>query len=513
MKIKIKRALISVSDKKGIEELARALSDLDIEIISTGGTAEQLEKARIRVVPIEKVTGFPEMMDGRVKTLHPKIHGGLLAVRDNKEHQKVAEEHNIEMIDLAVINLYPFEETIKKGKVNSEEAIENIDIGGPAMIRSAAKNYRYVSVVVDPDDYKKIISELKEKIGELSLATREYLAQKAFTHTAYYDSLIANYLNKENKFTKEISFGYKKLFETRYGENPHQRACFYQEPIIPEPCVANSKILQGKELSYNNIMDADAAINIIRDFSESTCAVIKHTNPCGASIHQDITTAFEQAYAADSLSAFGGIIALNRECNKEIAEAISKVFTEIVIAPSFSEEALKILSVKKNLRLLETGILKRAENLYETRKVIGGLLIQDLDRLIIKKEDLKIVTNKKPTEEEIEEMLFAWKIIKHVKSNAIVLTKNKTTVGVGAGQVSRLDSTEIAIRKAGDQVVGCVLASDAFFPFRDSIDKIAQVGIKAIIQPGGSIRDQEVIEACDEHGIAMVFTGSRSFKH
>ena len=511
--MKVKRALISVSNKQGIEELARTLVDLGIEIISTGGTAKKLEEAGIKVMPIEKVTGFPEMMDGRVKTLHPKVHGGLLAIRDNKEHMRVAEEHDIKMIDLAIINLYPFEETIKKEKVSLEKAIENIDIGGPAMVRSAAKNYKYVGVVVDPDDYQKIISELKENDNELSLETKEYLAQKAFAHTAYYDSLIANYLNKENKFTKEISFGYKKLFEPRYGENPHQHACFYQEPIIPEPCVANSKILQGKELSYNNIMDADAAINMLRDFQEPTCAVIKHANPCGVSTHQDIAVAFKQAYAADSSSAFGGVIALNRECNKEIAEAISKVFAEIVIATKFSSEALEILSQKKNLRLLETGVLTRKENLLDMRKVVGGLLIQDLDRLIIKKEDLKIVTKIKPTEEQIEEMLFAWKIIKYIKSNAILLTKNKTTAGVGAGQVSRVDSTEIAIRKAGDKAKGCVLASDAFFPFRDSIDKIAKAGVSAIIQPGGSIKDQEVIDACNEYGIPMVFTGKRAFKH
>jgi phosphoribosylaminoimidazolecarboxamide formyltransferase/IMP cyclohydrolase len=402
-----------------------------------------------------------------------------------------------------VVNLYPFE---------TKPGIENIDIGGPTMVRAAAKNHAYVAIVVDPKDYSKIIQELKEA-GEIKLDTKKELAQKAFSHTGYYDSLIANWLNKENKFTEEISFGYRKAYEMRYGENPHQAACFYQEPNIPEPCVATAKVLQGKQLSYNNIMDADAALNVVRDFTEPACAVIKHANPCGASIDKDIIKAFKQAYNADSLSAFGGIIALNRECNKEIAGEISKVFAEIVIATKFSPEALEILAKKKNLRLLEAGELKRAGKIRDMRKVVGGLLIQDLDRLIIEEKDLKVVTKTQPTKEQIAEMLFAWKVIKYVKSNAIILTKNNTTVGIGCGQVSRVDATDIAIRKAGDNIQGCVLASDAFFPFRDSIDKIASTGIKAIIQPGGSVRDEEVIKACDEAGIAMVFTGYRAFKH
>ena len=499
----IKRALISVSNKNGIIEFSRELEKLRVEIISTGGTAKTLQEAGIKVKSIDEVTGFPEMMDGRLKTLHPKVHGGILAIRDNEKHMQSAKEHGIEMIDLVIVNLYPFE---------SKPGIENIDIGGPTMVRAAAKNHQYVAVVVDPKDYTQIIQELKDQ-GNVSLETKKYLAQKAFAHTGCYDSLIANWLNKENKFTAEITFGYKKAYAMRYGENPHQAACFYIEPNIPEPCIATAKVLQGKQLSYNNIMDADAALNVVRDFTEPACVVIKHANPCGASTDKDITKAFKQAYNADSLSAFGGVIALNRECNKEIAEEISKVFAEIVISTKFSSEALEILAKKKNLRLLEVGELKRVEKIRDMRKVVGGLLIQDLDRLIITEKDLKVVTKIKPTAEQIKEMLFAWKVIKYVKSNAILLTKDNTTVGVGCGQVSRVDATDIAIKKTGANITGCVLASDAFFPFRDSIDKIASLGIKAIIQPGGSVRDAEVIKACDEAGIAMVFTGHRAFKH
>lgn len=499
----IKRALISVSNKNGIIEFAQELEKLGVKIISTGGTAKQLMDAGIKVKAIDELTGFPEMMGGRLKTLHPKVHGGILAIRDNAEHAQSAKDHGIEMIDLVIVNLYPFEQ---------KPGIENIDIGGPTMVRAAAKNHAYVAIVVDPKDYSRIILELKES-GEVKIETKKELAQKAFAHTGYYDSLIANWLNKENKFTEEISFGYRKAYEMRYGENPHQDACFYTEPNIPEPCIATAKILQGKQLSYNNIMDADAALNAVRDFAEPACAIIKHANPCGASADQDIAKAFQQAYKADALSAFGGVIALNRECNNEIAQEISKVFAEIVIATKFSSESLEILSKKKNLRLLEVGKLTRSEKIRDMRKVVGGLLIQDLDRLIITEKDLKIVTKTKPTVEQIKEMLFAWKVIKYVKSNAIILTKNNTTVGIGCGQVSRVDATDVVIKKAGKNIEGCVLASDAFFPFRDSIDKIAPLGIKAIIQPGGSVRDEEVIKACDEAGIAMVFTGHRAFKH
>jgi len=518
----IRTVLISVSNKTGITELAQELVDLGIEIISTGGTARALEEAGIKVTPIDDVTGFPEMMDGRVKTLHPKIHGGLLALRGNEEHMKSVKEHDIKLIDLVIVNLYPFAETIKKENVKLSEAIENIDIGGPTMIRSAAKNYQHVGVIVDPEDYNKVLTELKDG-GELSLKTKEYLAQKVFSHTAYYDSLIANYLSKacprqatgaaRDKFPEKLTLGYEKVSDLRYGENPHQKAAFYKEAVLKETCIAQAKVLQGKQLSYNNIMDADAALNIIRDFKEPTCAVIKHTNPCGCSTQENIVQAFQKAYAADSMSAFGSIIALNRECNQEIAQEISKVFVEIVMAPKFSTQALEILSKKKNLRLLEIGEISRADDSSETRKVVGGVLVRDTDRLIIKKQDLKIVTETKPSNEEVEEMLFAWKTIKHVKSNAILLTKDRTTVGLGAGQVSRVDAVDLAIKKAGDNLKGCVLASDAFFPFRDSIDKIAEVGIKLIIQPGGSIKDEEVIQACNEYGIAMVFTGNRCFKH
>ncbi|MBU0732143.1 bifunctional phosphoribosylaminoimidazolecarboxamide formyltransferase/IMP cyclohydrolase [Patescibacteria group bacterium] len=509
----IKRALISVSNKEGVVEFAKELDKMDIEIVSTGGTYKLLEENGVKVREMADFTGFPEMMDGRVKTMHPKVAGGLLAVRDNKEHMKSAKENDIEMIDLVVVNLYPFEETIRKKTVKMEEAIENIDIGGPTMLRAAAKNWKYVAAVTDPKDYDLVLKKLQEKDQTVCEETRYYLAQKVFAHTAYYDSLIADYLNKDNDLKQEMSFGYKKMYDLRYGENPHQKSAFYREPIIQEPSIATGKVLQGKQLSYNNIMDADAALDIVKEFKDPAAVVIKHANPAGVSQQDDITEAFEKAYAADSLSAFGGVIALNRDCTKEIAEELAKVFVEIVIAPSFDNDAHDVLAKKKNLRLIEVGPISKEPHLWDMRKVVGGMLIQDLDRLIVTEKDLEVATKIKPKKEDIQEMLFAWKVIKHIKSNGILFTRDMTTVGVGAGQMSRVDSTKVALMKAEGNVEGCILASDAFFPFRDSIDEIADKKIRAIIQPGGSKRDAEVIAACNEHKIPMVFTGSRAFKH
>lgn len=486
---------------------------MDIEIVSTGGTYKLLEENDVKVREISDFTGFPEMMDGRVKTMHPKVAGGMLAVRDNKEHMKSAEENDIEMIDLVLVNLYPFEETIRKKTVKLEEAIENIDIGGPTMLRAAAKNWKYVAAVTDPKDYDLVLKKLHEKDQAICDETRYYLAQKVFAHTAYYDSLIADFLNKDGDLMQEMSFGYKKMYDLRYGENPHQKSAFCREPIIREPSIATGKVLQGKQLSYNNIMDADAALDIVKEFEDPAAVVIKHANPAGASQQKEITTAFKRAYAADSLSAFGGIICLNRPCNREIAEEIGRVFAEIVIAPSFDDDVHGILAKKKNLRLIEVGPISKEPHLWDMKKVVGGMLIQDLDRLEVTEKDLEIATKARPEKEDIDEMLFAWKVIKHVKSNAILFTRDRTTVGVGAGQMSRVDATKVALMKADNNVEGCVLASDAFFPFRDSIDEIADKKIRAIIQPGGSKRDGEVIEACNEHGIPMVFTGSRAFKH
>ena len=506
--IQIKRALISVSDKNGIIEFAKELHNLGIEIISTGGTFKALTEAGIPAIEISNFTGFPEMMDGRVKTLHPLVHGGILGLRD--KHAETAAEHNIKWIDLVVVNLYPFSATIQKPNVTKDEAIENIDIGGPSMIRSAAKNIGWVSVIVDPIDYSPLLTELQN--GGVAYETRARLSAKAFGHTAAYDSIIHNYF-KADTFPEDYTLSFKKFYDLRYGENPHQLACVYKEPNNTEHNILNAKIHQGKQLSYNNINDADGALNLTREFIEPACVVVKHANPCGVATGDDITEVFKRAYNADALSAFGGIISLNRICTKEIAAEIAKVFAEIVIAPSYEPEALQIFATKKNLRVLETGELTLPKPKQEFRYVDGGLLVQDRDTNIVQPEQLKVVTVKQPTPEQIDTMLFAWKVLKYVKSNAILIAKENATVGVGAGQVSRVDAVDIAIKKAGENISSTILASDAFFPFRDSIDKLADTGITAIIQPGGSIKDEEVIKACDEHGIAMVFTGVRCFKH
>ena len=485
----IKRALISVSKKDGVLELAQVLNVHGVEIISTGGTAKMLQTAGIPVKEISQFTGFPEIMNGRVKTLHPLVHGGILGLRD--EHADVAAQNNIQWIDLVVCNLYPFSETLQKPNVSEDELIENIDIGGPSMIRSAAKNVGWVGIVVDNADYALITQEIKNQ-GGLTYQTRKNLSAKAFAHTAAYDAIIAKHFNTE-KFPQSLTLTYQKYFDPRYGENPHQAACVYKEPNNRESNILNAKIIQ--------------------EFTDPACAVIKHQNPCGACQDQDITTAFKRAYAADALSAFGGVIALNRVCNQQIAQEISQVFAEIVIAPSFEQVALEILAQKKNLRVLELGEIKPLSTNLELKQVDGGILTQEPDIKTIALSDLKFVTQKRPTDNQIQSMLFAWKILKHIKSNAILIAKDNVTVGVGAGQVSRVDAVDIAIKKSGDQITGAILASDAFFPFRDSIDKIAAAGITAIIQPGGSIKDEEVIAACNEKQIAMVFTGTRCFKH
>lgn len=505
----IKRALISVSDKEGVVDFARELNEQGVEIISTGGTAKTLDEAGIPVTKISDFTGFPEIMNGRVKTLHPLVHGGILGLRD--KHDEEAKNNNIKWIDLVVCNLYPFSQTIQKENATEEDIIENIDIGGPTMIRSASKNIEWTTVVTDPKDYNIIIDELKTNQG-IDKNIRKSLSVKAFRHTAQYDAIISNYFTKE-MFPESKTITFDKFYEARYGENPHQNACIYKEPNNNENNILNAKIIQGKKLSYNNIGDADAALAMTKEFEEPCCVVVKHANPCGVATGENINEVFERAYNTDPLSAFGGVISLNRVCTKKIAESIAKVFAEIVLAPGYEPEALEILAQKKNLRVLELRHIKPQEKRLEFKFVEGGALFQEMDTKLITQADLKTVTNLEPTANQIETMLFAWKILKHIKSNGILIAKDNTTVGVGAGQVSRIDATDLAIKKGSNNVSGSVLASDAFFPFRDSIDKIAPVGIKAIIQPGGSIKDNEVIEACNEHNIAMVFTGARCFKH
>lgn len=502
----IKRALISVSDKTGIVEFARGLHELQIEIISTGGTAQLLRDAKIPVRDISEVTGFPEMMDGRLKTLHPKIHGGILGLRD--KHADAAKTHQINWIDLVVVNLYPFANTIKKRDVTLDEAIENIDIGGPTMIRSAAKNMGWTAVVVDPAHYEKILVELREK-KSLMFATRKKLATHAFAHTAQYDAIIHRYLEEES-FPEKLTLPLEKLADLRYGENPHQSAAAYR--LAGESTGILSAIQhQGKQLSYNNIADADAAYACVREFAEPACVIVKHACPCGVAVDDTISLAFQRAFDADSLSAFGGVVALNQPCDEKTAEAIASIFIEVLIAPAYTSEALAVLANKKNLRVLEHNTVPNS--LYEFKCIDGGFLLQEKDRGMLRPEDLKIVTQKKPTEKNIENMLFAWRVLKHIKSNAILIAKNNVTLGIGAGQVSRVDAVDLAIKKAGNTIEDVILASEAFFPFRDSIDRLANTGISAIIQPGGSVRDDEIIAACNELGIAMVFTGQRCFKH
>ena len=506
--IKINRALISVFNKTGVVEFAQTLANIGVEILSTGGTAKALRNANISVTDVSDYTQFPEIMDGRVKTTSPLIEGGILGLRDI--HSDDAEANQIKWIDLVVCNLYPFSKTISKEECDLALALENVDIGGPTMIRSAAKNVGWVCVAVNPSNYSTISDELQS--GEISFETRQKLSAKAFGHTAQYDTIIHNYLKAEN-LSDDFSMTFEKHSEMRYGENPHQSAASYKIPENNEPNILNATIHQGKQLSYNNIMDADGALACVKEFDECACVVVKHSNPCGVAIGDDLLDVYTRAFNADSLSAFGGIIAFNRTCTTAVAEAITSVFVEIVLAPSFDPEALEVFKKKKNLRVLEIGKFGKRTKKMEVRNIDGGLLVQSVDTKILTKEDLTVVTEKQPTEAEINTALFAWKVLRHAKSNGILIAKDNTTVGLGTGQVSRVDAVHMALRKGGKNLKGGVLASDAFFPFRDSIDAIKDSEIKVVIQPGGSIRDQEVIDACDEYGIAMIFTGTRCFKH
>jgi len=530
---KIRRALISVSDKTGIVDFARVLKDFDVEIISTGGTAKALRDAGIEVRDVSDVTGFPEMMDGRIKTLHPKIHGALLGIRDNADHVRAMRDHGIEPIDMVVVNLYPFAETIKREDVTLAEAIEQIDIGGPAMIRSAAKNFNFVAVVVSPTDYSRLIDEMQRHEGALSLDGREELAASAFLHTSAYDSAIFEFFNarQSQMYVREryaaakgrkldtgtepgvlpevISQWFTKITDLRYGENPHQAAALY---TLEEGGVTSADLLSGKEMSFNNYVDADAAWQLVSDFDELTCAIIKHTNPAGVATSETVEEAYRRALATDPTSAFGSIIAFNRNVDEAAARAVIEIFSEVIIAPDYEPAALEVLKTKKNLRVLN---VREHENRLglEYKQISGGMLIQTPDTHKLKREDLKVVTSREPTEDEIRDLLFAWTVCKHTKSNAIVYARDEQTVGVGAGQMSRVDSVKLGAMRAQLPVKGSVLASDAFFPFRDGIDEAAKHGITSVIQPGGSMRDTEVIAACDENHIAMVFTGVRHFKH
>lgn len=535
----IRRALLSVSDKTGLIEFARALRRrFDVELLSTGGTAKALREAGIEVRDVSEVTGFPEMLDGRVKTLHPRIHGGLLAVRDNTEHMSALSEHGIEQIDMVVINLYPFEQTIARASVTLEEAVEQIDIGGPAMIRSAAKNYTDVAVVTSPKIYEQILQEMKCHGGSLSLETRASLSLQAFARTSAYDQAIAAYLDARQMdemveksigrissnddseadvpagFPDYVGLSLSKTADLRYGENPHQLAALYK---TGESGVASAEVISGKEMSFNNYVDADAAWQLVCDFAQPACAIIKHTNPTGAGLGASSVAAYRRALATDPLSAFGGIVAFNRKVDEEAARAVIEIFTEVVIAPDYTEAALTTFRAKKNLRILRAVAPDvdedAAASKYDYKKISGGMLVQTGDTHRLTVADLKIASRRAPTEEEIAALLFAWTVCKHTKSNAIVYARAGQTVGVGAGQMSRVDSVRIGAMRAELPVAGSVLASDAFFPFRDGIDEAAQHGITALIQPGGSVRDDEIIAAADEHNLAMVFTGIRHFKH
>ena len=520
--IRIRRALISVSDKSGIVEFAQALEKMGVEILSTGGTFKLLTDNGIAAVEVSDYTGFPEMMDGRVKTLHPKIHGGILGRRGIDDD--VMSTHNINPIDMVVVNLYPFEATIAKPDCDLPMAIENIDIGGPTMVRSAAKNHKDVAIVVNAPDYDSVLAEMNGAEGALSLNTRFDLAVKAFEHTAAYDGMIANYLgtktedNESDLFPRTFNTQFIKAQDMRYGENPHQKAAFYVESNPAEACISTAKQLQGKALSFNNVADTDAALECVKPFADPACVIVKHANPCGVAIGADIKQAYDLAFATDPTSAFGGIIAFNRELDAVTAkEIIDRQFVEVIIAPTISQGAIDAVSAKQNVRLLACGEFGEVRTpSFDYKRVNGGLLVQDRDLGMVNHDELKMVTERSPSEQELNDLLFAWEVAKFVKSNAIVYAKNGRTIGVGAGQMSRVYSARIAGIKAADEgleVKGSVMSSDAFFPFRDGIDAAAKAGITAVIQPGGSMRDQEVIDAANEHGIAMVFTGMRHFKH
>src|SRR5690625_563898 len=508
-----KRALISVSDKTNIVEFAKGLEALDYDILSTGGTLKTIQDAGINARQVDEVTGFPEILDGRVKTLHPNVHGGLLAKRNNEEHMRTLEENNIAPIDVVVVNLYPFKETLAKDGVSHEEIIENIDIGGPTMLRAAAKSYEYVAVVVNPERYTAVLEWLKT--DALTSDVRKKLAAEVFRHTAHYDGMIANYFTEQTNelFTPTFSRTFEEVQSLRYGENPHQEATFYEIPNYKGVSLATANQLHGKELSYNNIQDANAALEIVLEYTDPATVAVKHMNPCGIGLATDLSTSFTRAYEADSISIFGGIIACNREVDAATANQMKEIFLEIVIAPSFSTEALTILQAKKNIRLLTIPMDQDITVYEKMTSVKGGLLVQTNDSGKIDEADLTVVTKTKPSEAEIEDLLFAWKAVKHVKSNAIVLAKNKQTIGIGAGQMNRIGAAEITIKQAGEKAQASVLASDAFFPMPDTVEAAINAGVTAIIQPGGSKRDQDSIDKCNEHGIAMVTTGMRHFKH
>ncbi|HCM0691320.1 TPA: bifunctional phosphoribosylaminoimidazolecarboxamide formyltransferase/IMP cyclohydrolase [Vibrio parahaemolyticus] len=524
----IRRALISVSDKTGIVEFAQALAERGVDILSTGGTARLLAEQGIAVTEVSDYTGFPEMMDGRVKTLHPKVHGGVLGRRGQDDD--VMAKHGINPIDMVVVNLYPFAETVAKDGCTLADAVENIDIGGPTMVRSAAKNHKDVTIVVNASDYDRVIAEMDANDKSLTLETRFDLAIAAFEHTAAYDDMIANYFgtmvpsygenkegDEESKFPRTFNQQFEKKQDMRYGENSHQAAAFYVEANPQEASVSTARQIQGKALSYNNIADTDAALECVKEFNEPACVIVKHANPCGVALGKDILEAYNRAYQTDPTSAFGGIIAFNQELDAETASAIvERQFVEVIIAPSVSAEAIEVVAAKKNVRLLECGEWTTKTTGFDVKRVNGGLLVQDRDQGMVSLDDLKVVSKRQPTEEELKDALFCWKVAKYVKSNAIVYAKGDMTIGVGAGQMSRVYSAKIAGIKAADEgleVAGSVMASDAFFPFRDGIDAAAEAGIKCVIQPGGSMRDDEVIAAADEHGMAMIFTGMRHFRH
>ncbi|OGC06232.1 bifunctional phosphoribosylaminoimidazolecarboxamide formyltransferase/IMP cyclohydrolase [candidate division WOR-1 bacterium RIFOXYA2_FULL_36_21] len=511
-------ALLSVWNKKGLASFARGLVKSGYDIVSSGGTAKFLKKSGVKVTEVSRLTNYPHMLGGRVKTLHPLIHGGILANRSLKDHQKDMQKFGIRPIDIVVCNLYPFNETISKPNCTLSDAVENIDIGGPCMVRAAAKNFKDVAVIVDPADYSLILRELKYNSGKTTVDTRKLLALKAFRLTRLYDTSISHYLSEkfegEELFPSNVQINLQKIQDLRYGENPHQKAAFYRETVVPfKGAIVDAEQLHGKELSFNNIVDIDSAWNIVNYFADTTVAVIKHNNPCGAAKGKTPSDAFKKAFACDTVSAFGSIIACNKEIDMEMVEAIGKLFVEAIIAPSYSKEALDKLKEKKNLRIMKSSLMGSRYNVLDYKRVMGGLLIQDMDTAQLGINDTKTVTKREPSLHQMDDLFFAWGIAKHVKSNTIVFVKNGATVGIGAGQMSRIDATEIAGKKAGEKTKGAVMASDAFFPFRDNVDLAAKLGISAIIQPGGSVRDQESIDAANEHGIAMIFTGCRHFRH
>jgi phosphoribosylaminoimidazolecarboxamide formyltransferase/IMP cyclohydrolase len=536
MDVKIKTALISVSDKTGIVEFARSLSAMGVKIISTGGTAKALLQAGVNVVSIDSVTGFPEMMDGRVKTLHPKIHGGLLAIRDNSEHQAAMKKHGIEPIDMVCINLYPFEQTIAKPNCKFEDAIENIDIGGPSMVRSAAKNHKYVTVVTNPAQYEKVIADMKTNNGAVSEKTRNDLARIAFGLTASYDAMISKYLNQQAgvRFPERVSISLSKAIELRYGENPHQSGAFYKLALNNEVNVSSAKIMEDEtQISFNNLLDVNTAFELVKEFWEPAAVVVKHLNPCGCAIDNDIHKAYQKAYETDVVSAFGGIVALNRKVDKALATTIMEsyslfgkakgaagFFAEVIIAPGFDNDAIETIRTLKpwgkRVRLMSTPPIDRTKidgGEFDVRCIVGGLLLQDRDLIGWEPELLTYPTKLKPNKEQLEDLRIAWICAKHVKSNTITLVKDRKLIGVGAGQMNRIDSGQLAFKHAGDETKGSAMGSDAFFPFPDNVDNAAQAGVACIVQPGGSKKDDEVIAAADKYGIAMVFTGKRHFKH